>query len=781
MKRILYIVSVFAALALAGCRKEETAEDSIQISPENAEAEYLPGSAETTVTSSGEWTIEGNYTWVTPSATKGVSGDKVTFNYNVNTSGKDRAALFKLRCGSAYANFALRQDSGVITMTATLEKVSAVSGEYVFKLNVVSPEDIGKFVKWGLRWSTDAATVITEGTDVAIDGTPVEGDTEVTVRDLPNDYNYFFVGWLEMSDGTRSYTEGDPVTVFIASDFESEVEMAGINAHQATCSYEIGIPGLQETGICLDFTEDNADPTIDNCWVKIACDAEELPVGRTVEMNTLAGASLFPESGYSVRAYAVRSDGETVYGPVTKFTTLEDPWNSMVLDDSYPADYSRFQSLCEFGPVKQGSWDASQSVTTSASDVQSNFRRYWNTALTSYGDSKYAALFSELVFLKNSAGKTVMQNIVWREGAVGENDPKEANRVGGFSYVVNYEDGFFSCTPDNYAFVPDDSWAVKEQGMQTSEIVDIFDGASNQGELKTIKSYWASHSFFLDWGETKTLGGAEYREILLYADIDGYKDVFCFRPACFGAAKYDAESHEAATTWSLYVGEGTSVKYDLTELSTGGYYLRLNEPLAGKTVRISKSSGGYPAYIPDGNGKFRSVNSASDGTYTVPTANKWANKCAVSFSFGGNVCVVKDICVLSDTCFPCGDEIKLPDGYSDWNAETSYKYFKTVGFFAPTDKLYEPHIYRIDVTFKAGGNEGFKVLRTNNFTKGGYNSAVQSPPDNNPVDKWLGVNVTTGDSSTGDDVPDWKWKPNASGDYTIELDLSAMQLRVVKR
>ncbi len=786
MKRILYIISVFAAFALAGCQKEDGKESSIQLTPESAEGDFLAGTVETIVTSSEEWTMDGNYTWITPSARSGKSGDKVTFTYNVNMSGKVRAALFKLSSGSAYHNFTLRQDSGIIEMNATLETLSAVSGEYKFKMNVVSPKDIAKFVTWGLRYSTDVDNLIEGGTDITIEGTPAEGDVEVSVKDLPNDFNYYFVGWLAMNDGTRVYTENS-VEVFVPSPFESTVTVENIKARQATFSYEVTIPSLQETGICLGKSE--SELASDDALMFAYESEGEIAVGQKVKINPLSvklksddgsadGWVLDSETEYCVCAYAIRSDGRTVYGPVSKFTTMKDPWDNLLLDNSFANDYSRFQSLSEYGPVKDGKTGAGQSVTKSASDIQSSFRRYWNTALTSYkADSKYAALFSELAFLQN--GKDiVMQNIVWREGTVGSNDPKTANRVGGFAYTVTAKNGFLSFMPADYAFVPESATAVTGQGMQSSEILDIMDGASNPDEIKTIKSYWSSGYFFLDWGETSTFDGQSYTDILLYRDNGLHSDVFRFNTACFGTGNYDAEPQSAKSTWTLYVSNGESESsYELPELEAGGYYLRLNASLAGKKVRISKSTGGYPAYIPAGDGTYKVINSAAESSYTVPVANQWANKCAISFSLGKNVCIVKDICVLSDTCFPCGDQIKL-DQNKDWNAEYSYTYFKSRGFFVPTDKLYEPYIYRCNVTLKSGGAEGFKIPMTNNFTKGGYNSSVTAP-NNNPIDTWIGVVVETGDNSTG--AKDWKWKPDVNGDYTIELDISAMRLRVVKR
>lgn len=775
MKRILYIISAFAALTFAGCQKEDDKEASVQLTPESAVAEYLSGKSETTVISSGEWTMEGNYTWITPSARSGKSGDKVTFTYILNTTGKDRGALFKIRCGSAYANYTLKQESGNIEMNAAIELVSASEGVATLSMTVESPKDINKFVTWGVRYSTSEETLIEEGKDVAIEGTPKEGEVQVSVTDLENDVNYYFAGYLDMSDGTRIYTD-NVVKVFIASAFESEVTVSGLTARNATFSYEVNIPALVETGVCFNT---KGEPTIDDDYIND--ETEEVIVGLKPELNAFnRGWILDPSTTYYIRAYAKRENGEVAYGPVKEFKTMSDPFDNWISDDSYKSDYSHFQSLSEYGPIKDASWDSKQYITEAASATQANFRQYWNTALTSYSETaKYAALFSELALLKKADGSIVMQNLVWREGTVGEGDPKEANRVGGFAYKVKENGGFFDFEPDNYAYSIDGTWAIENQGMSVDEIATIWQGASNVSELSKIKTYWASHTFFLDWGETKTFDGQSYSEILLYAE-DDLDEVFRFNAACFGTNKYDAESHTyEPPVWRIWVVDGTSeTNYELEELSTGGYYLRLDSSLAGKSVRISSASTGYPAYVPTADGKAQQIDDAS-GAYVVPVANKDANKCAISFSAGANICIVKDICVLSDTCFPCGDQIDWGGSVGNWDADGAYRYCRNnCGFFAPTDKLREPHIYRFNTTFKTGGNEGFKIPMTNNFTKGGYNSKV-TVPDNNPIDTWIDVVVETGDSSTGSN--DYKWKPDTTGDYTIELDLNAMKLRAVKR
>ncbi len=772
-------MSIFSALALFGCQKEDGGEGSVELTPETVKAEFELGTAETVIVSSGNWTMDGNYTWVTPSARSGKSGDKVTFTYSMNTCGRDRTALFKVSSGSSYCNFALLQDSGILEMNANLSLVSSSVGQATLNLNVVSPDDIGKFVKWGLRYSKDENALIESGTDVAIEGTPAEGDVQVTVTDLENDVTYYFTGWLELSDGTRIYAE-NILDVFIAAPFEVAVDVKSVKAHQATFSYDVNIPGIVSTGVCFDT---KGEPQKSGTTILMD---EGTVVGETTsfEFQTYAkGKILAPNTTYYVVAFVKRVNGEISYGPMSSFTTMADPFDGWIKDNNYASDYAHFQSLSEYGPVKNATVGSEQYITESASETQSNFRTYWNTALTSYNESsKYAALFSELVFLKTADDKQVMQNIVWREGAVGENLPKNANRVGGFSYTWTRDaNGLFTFESNYYspaAFVPEENYAVKNQGMATDEFADVNSGASNKTELNTIKDYWTNHNFFMDWGETKTFDGQTYTEILFCAEDDP-SEVFRFNAASFGTEQYDPASY--GLSWFVYIGEGDNVSsYSLSEISEGGYY-RLNSwALAGEKVRVSRNGDtGYPAYTPTEDGKAKLVNDDSE-LYVVPAASEWANRCVISFSKAENVCIAKDIFLrftYSTVIFPCGDQIDLTGTTisSDWNASSSYSYYRyNGGFFAPTDRLHEPHIYRFNTTFKTNSNgEGFKLCLGNNFRY----CIVSKVKGANPINTWCDAAYITADP--GDD--DLKWKPDTTGNYTIELDLSAMKLRAVAR
>ncbi len=772
MKKIFYIISIFSALALFGCQAEESAEGSVELSPETVKAEFEQGTAETVVESSGSWTMEGNYTWCTPSARSGKSGDKIRFTFSENTYGRDRAALYKICCGSSYRNFALLQDSGIIEMNATLSEVSFKDGSVTLNLNVVSPDDIGKFVAWGVRYSKDENTLIESGTDFAISGTPVEGDTEVTVSGLENDVVYCFAGWLELEDGTRMYTE-DILNVFIATAFESAVNVTDVTAHQATFSYEMKVPAVVSTGICYSF---KGNPTIDDSKIEMGDGSEASFKCQTYRNGVILAAG----TTYRVAAYVKRVNGSVSYGPVSTFTTKDDPFKNWIKDNSYASDYNHFQSLSEYGPVKDATCGSAQYITESASETQTNFRNWWNTALTSYKeDAKYAAVFNELVFLQTADGRNVMQNIIWREGTPGEKDPKNANRVGGFAYTWSRDaNGILSFDSNEYAFVPEGKGAAKSQGMDADEFANVWEGASNRSELSTIKNYWSNHSFFLDWGEEKTFDGQTYTEILLCA-TDDTTGVFSFNAASFGTDQYDSSSY--GLSWYVFTGEGDNTEsYSLNALEEGGYYRLLSWSVAGEKVRVSRNlSTGYPAYTPTEDGKAKLVNS-DDELYTVPTANEYANRCVISFSKAKNVCIAKDIYLRSTysvIMFPCGDQIDLTGTSisSDWNAYSSYTYYrKNGGFFAPTDKLNEPHIYRFNTTFKENPTgEGFKICLSNSFS----NCIVSKVSGANPINTWCDADLILYNSG----AEDWKWKPDVNGKYTLELDLSSLKLRAVPR
>lgn len=113
MKRLIYFLLCVVILLASGCEKpveEQPSNDSISLSSSqekvNAEAQTIKIS----VTASGEWTLDGEYSWVNPS-TYGGSGDHtVTFYIKDNTSGEERKGTYTFKAGKAAATLSITQE-----------------------------------------------------------------------------------------------------------------------------------------------------------------------------------------------------------------------------------------------------------------------------------------------------------------------------------------------------------------------------------------------------------------------------------------------------------------------------------------------------------------------------------------------------------------------------------------------------------------------------------------------------------------------------------------------
>lgn len=773
MKRLLITLFVPLAVMLAGCKETEESPASLMVDPESEMISFHPTTLNVTVSSSDDWTLDGTSSWITPSATKGSNGDVVSFDVTANGTGKLRAAQFTFKCKEVSETFTVRQTSGEIAANVGLSVVSADDKSVTLKVNVESGDLV--FLKtWGVLYSDDADSVKTRGTDHVLDGAPVAGDTEVTLTGLDANKTYYFMAYVAVDSEARIYSE-NVAQAFTGSAFNSAVTVSSVTARNAALSFTLQLADVNSAGICWST---NGTPTVDDNKYEVAS-----PATGTISTTIFDNETILKGgTKYYACAYIVRSNGETVYGPVSDFTTMADPFDNWLSDDNYKSDYMHFQSLCEFGPIKDGDWGSSQTVTESAGDTQTKFRNTWNTALTTYETTNhYAAMFSELMF-SETGGSKIMQNLVWREGSVGEGLPKEANRVGGFSYTYTKTDeGVFSFTATGYAYVSSNAWAVRSQGLSVNEIETIYKTCTNQSDLESLRKFWTEHKFFADWGETKQFDGQDYREILFYT-LDDMEVVFRFNPSVFGTSDYDFTAYPMSTepdppveeNHYLYINDGSSTELKVAlEAVDGGYYLCHGESLAGKKIRISADSEtGYPAYVPGSNGAAKKITSAS-GLYTVPSDNSWANKCAVSLASDASVCVVKDIFIYSETMSIVGDCIDLTGTTisSDWNAWAAFTYYKSQGtFFAPTDKIKEPHIYRFSTTFKTCTGEGFKII-----VDGGWDNCYLAKVNGeDPTDTWRDV-------VWGSGYGDYKWKPTVTGDYVIELDANAMKLRSVKK
>lgn len=108
--------------------------DAISIAPGKETVSCDGGIVETVVTSTGEWTLSGDYDWVEVSAASGNDGDVVTFTVSANETAEDRVAVFEFACGTATAEFTVvsqkgEQEADRISIAPESESVSADGGE----------------------------------------------------------------------------------------------------------------------------------------------------------------------------------------------------------------------------------------------------------------------------------------------------------------------------------------------------------------------------------------------------------------------------------------------------------------------------------------------------------------------------------------------------------------------------------------------------------------------------------------------------------------------------
>lgn len=206
-KRISLVTIALSALALSSCKPEEKVEvkkATIDITPAYIEFDYHAQEAEVTVNSSEDWTLTGEYDWVTPSTVQGQNGTKVTFSAITNTTGNARTASFAFAVKGARKELTITQNSGEFDMNLTLTAVASGETDVTLALEVAS-QDLDLFSKWGIICSpTDNKD---EGEEIEFEGTPVEGTKEVTVSELESDKTYYFWAYAEDIAGNRYYTE----------------------------------------------------------------------------------------------------------------------------------------------------------------------------------------------------------------------------------------------------------------------------------------------------------------------------------------------------------------------------------------------------------------------------------------------------------------------------------------------------------------------------------------------------------------------------------------------
>lgn len=345
MKRILYLISASLLILLASCQEEIIEEPGINFSPEKVVQVDLAAQEVTVTIESGDnWTLSGEYDWITPSAKSGKAGDKVTFTLALNTSGKIRAAVYKITSDKAVEELVIKQIGSKIDTSLELAVSDYDETSITVSMNVTA-DDLDIFNKWGLRYSESENPE--EGTDLVLEGEPIKGSKDVTISNLTTGTTYNIWFWLENNDGIRLYN--DNTVSGTAKALELIYTSPSLFSREFKTKMTVPMP-CAELGVCWNET---GTPTIDDAHV-CRTDVTSLEI----ELNSCEGGIMMrPETTYKIRPYIIKRNGTLVYGDEVEFTTKKDPfagWFAMAgSDNAYKIN--KFNALSEYGPFIWGS------------------------------------------------------------------------------------------------------------------------------------------------------------------------------------------------------------------------------------------------------------------------------------------------------------------------------------------------------------------------------------------------------------------------------------------
>lgn len=528
VKRITFATLGLSAMILSSCKPEENiVEATIAVSPTGIELNYFEQQTEIKVTSSEDWTLEGDYAWVTPSTVSGKNGDVVVFSVNANTTGKTRTASYTFKVTGAQTKAVIKQTAGEVEMTLGLTAVSSGDEDVTLALNVES-KDIAFFNKWGIRYSlTD---VKTDGTDFAIDGVPAEGVKEVKVTGLETNKRYYFWGYVEDLSGNRYYTDR-PVEKSTGNLLEVPVTFSA-GAFSLYAEFEYDHVDAVELGICWSETE---EPDVEDNVAKI----DNPESGEILISSITSGNRLAAETKYYVRGYTKDASGKVLYTPAEELTTLANPIQNWVNTDTRAEN--KFNSLCEYGPSWNGESDYSQYVVDNGSDIQLEFRNIWNDAFLSYTDYHYS--YSSLMF-REIEGKMYMYHQIYREGSPNEGQPKEANFIGGLVYEMEFDEGGnMKFTFAGLQHMSTSNWVCDRQDVVKNEMYHLYNTkATNKDDILKIQKFYEDHTFFVDYGPATEFNNAPYRELRFYA-ADDLSLAFNYHQRIIGFKNYDFNTY----------------------------------------------------------------------------------------------------------------------------------------------------------------------------------------------------------------------------------------------
>ena len=321
------MLSASLLVLLASCQKSEVVETKISLSPEKVmQVDLAAQTVSVTIESGSKWTLSGEYDWVTPSATSGKSGDKVTFTLALNTTGKIRAAVYEIKADNLTEQLVIKQIGSKIDVNMTLA-VADYSDNYVTVAFNLDADDLNLFSSWGLCYSETENPE--EGTDIVFEGAPVNGAKDFTISNLVTDQTYNVWGWLENEDGVRIYN--DTKLEATAKAFELVFTSPNLFSREFKTKMTVPMPCV-ELGVCWN---EAGSPTVDDDHM---CQTEVTTLD--IELSSAsAGYVMKPQTTYKMRPYIIKNNSETAalfasVGDVEVMATPEAMVVEVVADNS---------------------------------------------------------------------------------------------------------------------------------------------------------------------------------------------------------------------------------------------------------------------------------------------------------------------------------------------------------------------------------------------------------------------------------------------------------------
>ncbi len=165
-----FLLAAVALFAAYGCENDPPAppvKDDISVSPQSKAFDSAGGEVSVMVSSTGDWTLSGNYDWVTPSVKSGKSEDTVKFTVSANDGEGEKKATFTFTCGDATAPF---------TVTLAGKNVPQIKFDLLTDENMEVPNTKGQ-----IEIQVDSEVSYREITnEIAFDGEDTDWLTYVT-------------------------------------------------------------------------------------------------------------------------------------------------------------------------------------------------------------------------------------------------------------------------------------------------------------------------------------------------------------------------------------------------------------------------------------------------------------------------------------------------------------------------------------------------------------------------------------------------------------------------